>query len=115
MLIEPLHNPRPVELPENPGFGVMYTNRMFVQQHTQDKGWHDQRVTAFGPISIHLVAQVLHIGLDIFEGTKAYRRPDGNINLFRVDRNMARLNRSARVWVCRRSMQIRTWATSKHW
>jgi len=95
MIIEPLNNPRPVELPENPGFGVMYTNRMFVQQHTQDKGWHGQRVTAFGPISMHPVAQVLHIGLDIFEGTKAYRRPDGNINLFRVDRNMARLNRSA--------------------
>ncbi len=95
MIIETLNNPRPVELPDNPGFGVMYTNRMFVQQHTQDKGWHDQRVTAFGPISMHPVAQVLHIGLDIFEGTKAYRRPDGNINLFRVDRNMARLNRSA--------------------
>jgi branched-chain amino acid aminotransferase len=37
----------------------------------------------------------LFVGLDIFEGTKAYRRPDGHINLFRVDRNMARLNRSA--------------------
>ena len=31
-----------------------------------------------------------------FEGLKAYRRPDGGINLFRPDENSKRLNRSAR-------------------
>jgi branched-chain amino acid aminotransferase len=31
----------------------------------------------------------------IFDGTKAYLRPDGNLNLFRVDRNAIRFNRSA--------------------
>ena len=95
MIIETLQNPRPAIFPDNPGFGRLYTNRMFTQHYTQDKGWHDARIGAFGPLPMHPVAQVLHIGLDIFEGTKAYRRPDGHINLFRVDRNMARLNRSA--------------------
>jgi branched-chain amino acid aminotransferase len=31
----------------------------------------------------------------IFDGTKAYRRADGGINLFRVEKNAARFNRSA--------------------
>ena len=31
----------------------------------------------------------------VLEGTKAYRRSDGNINLFRNDRNAERFNRSA--------------------
>ena len=95
MIIETLQNPRPAIFPDNPGFGRLYTNRMFTQHYTQDQGWHDARIGAFGPLPMHPVAQVLHIGLAIFEGTKAYRRADGNINLFRVDRNMARLNRSA--------------------
>jgi branched-chain amino acid aminotransferase len=42
---------------------------------------------------------VLHYGQAIFEGLKAYRRSDGKVQLFRPDRNMARLNHSARL-VC---------------
>ncbi len=38
---------------------------------------------------------VLHYGQEIFEGLKAYRRPDGRINLFRPWENAARFNRSA--------------------
>ena len=95
MIIDPLENPRAVAVPENPGFGLIYTNRMFTQHFTPEYGWHDARIQAFGPLPLHPVAQVLHIGLDIFEGTKAYRRPDGNLNLFRIERNMARMNRSA--------------------
>jgi branched-chain amino acid aminotransferase len=42
---------------------------------------------------------VLHYGQAVFEGLKAYRTSDGRIQLFRPDRNMARLNRSAQ-FVC---------------
>jgi branched-chain amino acid aminotransferase len=40
-------------------------------------------------------AQVFHNGQMIFDGSKAYRRPDGDINLFRVEKNAERFNRSA--------------------
>jgi branched-chain amino acid aminotransferase len=40
-------------------------------------------------------AQVFHNGQMVFDGTKAYRRDDGRINLFRVERNAERFNRSA--------------------
>ena len=33
MIIEPLHNTRPVTLPADLGFGRTYTNRMFTQHY----------------------------------------------------------------------------------
>ena len=95
MIIEPLHNARPVTLPADLGFGRTYTNRMFTQHYNNERGWHDAVIGAFKPLAVHPAAQVLQIGLDVFDGFKAYRRSDGHINLFRPDRNIARLNRSA--------------------
>ena len=40
-------------------------------------------------------AAALHYGQQVFEGLKAYRRPDGGVNLFRPDQNAARMARSA--------------------
>lgn len=93
--IEPVPNPRPVQFAAELGFGRYFTNRMFTQRYSADKGWHDPVIGAFRPIELDPAAQVLHCGQDVFEGTKAYPRPDGRVNLFRIDRNMARLNRSA--------------------
>ena len=73
MIIEPLHNTRPVTLPADLGFGRTYTNRMFTQHYTNERGWHDAVIGAFKPLAVHPAAQVLQIGLDVFEGFKAYR------------------------------------------
>ena len=94
--VEPLTNPRPVKLPAEFGFGRYFTNRMFTQRYTPEKSWHDAVIGAYRPLDLDPAAQVLHSGQNIFEGTKAYLRPDGRVNLFRIDRNMARFNRSAR-------------------
>ncbi len=93
--IEPLANPRPVHFPEVLGFGRYFTNRMFMQRFSPEAGWHDAAIVAYQPLSLDPASQVLHCGQDVFEGTKAYWRPDGKINLFRVDQNIARFNRSA--------------------
>jgi branched-chain amino acid aminotransferase len=93
--IEALVNPRPARLPADLGFGRYFTNRMFSQRYTPDRGWHDAVIGPYRPIELDPAAQILHSGQNIFEGTKAYRRPDGQVNLFRIDRNMARFNRSA--------------------
>lgn len=81
---------------DNFGFGQMMSNRMFTQRYTVEKGWHDATIGPYGPLSLDPATAVLHYAQEIFEGTKAYRRPDGNVNLFRPWENMKRFNDSAR-------------------
>jgi branched-chain amino acid aminotransferase len=77
------------------GFGRYFTNRMFTRHFSPESGWHDAAIVAYQPLALDPASQVLHCGQDVFEGAKAYRRPDGKINLFRIDQNMSRFNRSA--------------------
>lgn len=83
-------------LPAELGFGRYFTDRMFTRQYTRERGWHDAVIGPYRPITLDPAAQVLHNGQMIFDGTKAYHRPDGHLNLFRPERNAERFNRSAR-------------------
>ena len=76
------------------GFGSVFTDHMFLMNYTDREGWHNARIVPFGPISVSPAASVLHYGTEVFEGLKAYRRPDGAVQLFRPWENVARLNRS---------------------
>lgn len=76
------------------GFGTVFTDHMFLMDYSADKGRHDARVVPYGPITMSPAASVLHYGTEVFEGMKAYRRPDGDVQLFRPWENVARLNRS---------------------
>ncbi|MDD6063929.1 MAG: branched-chain amino acid aminotransferase [Clostridiales bacterium] len=76
------------------GFGTVFTDHMFLMDYTDCDGWHNARIVPFGPISVSPAASVLHYGTEVFEGLKAYRRPDGEVQLFRPWENVARLNRS---------------------
>lgn len=77
------------------GFGKYFTDHMFVADYTAGQGWHDARIVPYGNISISPACTALHYGAEIFEGLKAYRRPDGEIQLFRPIENARRMNRSA--------------------
>lgn len=81
---------------ENLGFGKVFTDHMVVVRWTQEKGWHDAKVTARKPLEIDPAASVLHYAQEIFEGMKAYRAEDGRILLFRPEQNASRFNESAR-------------------
>ena len=59
------------------------------------QGWHDARVTAYGPLSLDPATAVLHYAQEIFEGLKAYRHADGSVWTFRPEANAARMQRSA--------------------
>ena len=89
-------NPHPGTLPPSNqlGFGTVFTDHMFVMDYTEKDGWHNARVVPYGPIALSPAASVLHYGTEVFEGLKAYRRPDGEVQLFRPWENIARLNRS---------------------
>jgi len=94
--IHPLPNGAPSRpLPEKLGFGQIFTDRMFTQKYSEEKGWHDAQIEPYGPFSLDPATVVFHYAQTIFEGTKAYRRPDGHLNLFRPWENAARFNRSA--------------------
>lgn len=80
----------------NPGFGITFTDHMVLATWTPQKGWHDARVTAYGPLSLMPAAAVLHYAQEIFEGMKAYRHQDGSIWTFRPEANAQRMIRSAR-------------------
>jgi branched-chain amino acid aminotransferase len=76
-------------------FGKVFSNRMFTQEYTSERGWHNAQIGLYRPIVLDPAAAVFHYGQEIFEGTKAYRRADGKVNLFRPWENAARFNRSA--------------------
>jgi len=77
------------------GFGSVFSDHMFTQQYEAGQGWHNAEITPYHNIELDPSASVLHYGQEIFEGLKAYRKPDGKINLFRPLENLKRFNRSA--------------------
>ncbi|HWH48792.1 MAG TPA: branched-chain amino acid aminotransferase [Burkholderiales bacterium] len=93
--VEPSDDGAPKQLPNELGFGRVFTSRMFTQRYASGKGWHDAVIGPYRPLALDPAAEVFHCGQMIFDGTKAYRRPDGNLNLFRVQKNAERFNKSA--------------------
>ncbi len=77
------------------GFGKYFTDHMFIMDYSREEGWHDARIVPFENISLHPASTVLHYGSEIFEGLKAYRRKDGEVQLFRPIENIRRMNNSA--------------------
>lgn len=95
--VQPIDESVTRKLPETDlGFGRLMTNRLFSQRYTAEKGWHDPVIGPYQPFTLDPATAVFHYAQEIFEGTKAYRRPDGSINLFRPWENMKRFNNSAR-------------------
>ena len=82
-------------LPRELGFGNAFSDHMFSQWYDADRGWHDALIGPFQHLTLHPAAAVLHYAQEIFEGLKAYRRPDGGVNLFRPQENIRRFNASA--------------------
>ena len=76
-------------------FGTDFTDHMFVMDFEEEKGWYDPRVEPYGPLSLDPATAVLHYGQGLFEGLKAFRGKDGKIRLFRPDKHVQRLNRTA--------------------
>jgi branched-chain amino acid aminotransferase len=79
------------EILANPGFGTFFTDHMLTAEWTPEQGWHDARVTAYGPLSLDPATAVLHYAQETFEGMKAYRHADGSIWTFRPEENAKRM------------------------
>ena len=78
-----------------PGFGQIFTDHMVKVEWSEDRGWHDARLEAYGPLTLDPATSVFHYAQEVFEGLKAYRQASGPIVTFRPQANAARFNRSA--------------------
>lgn len=87
------------------GFGIYYTDHMLVIDHTEGIGWHDARIVPYAPLQLDPAAMVLHYAMESFEGMKAYRTPDGAVQLFRPDKNAQRMM-NTNVRMCLPSLPI---------
>ncbi|MEU9665459.1 branched-chain amino acid aminotransferase [Streptomyces bobili] len=92
----PLSDAERTAILANPGFGRHFTDHMVTIKWTEGRGWHDGQLVPYAPIPLDPATNVLHYAQEIFEGLKAYRRPDGSVATFRPDQNAKRFQRSAR-------------------
>lgn len=80
---------------ENLGFNYIKTDLRYLS-HWKDGNWDEGVLTEDNQLHISEGSTVLHYGQSCFEGLKAYRTKDGDINLFRPEENAKRMQRSCR-------------------
>lgn len=85
-----------VKLPDNLGFGGIFTDHIFEMEYEEGKGWINAQIKPLEALSLHPATVVFHYGQTIFEGLKAYKTEKGEIRLFRADKNFERMNNSAK-------------------
>lgn len=79
----------------NLGFGKIFSDHMFVVEYHNGQ-WQNARIMPYGPLPFSPAISALHYGQAIFEGLKAYKNPQGEVQIFRPEKNAERLNHSAR-------------------
>jgi branched-chain amino acid aminotransferase len=84
--------------PQRPAFGTLLTSHMAVASHA-DGRWSTSEIKPVAPLELSPAAHVLHYASTCFEGFKAFRRADGSVHVFRMDRHIARMRQSARQLV----------------
>lgn len=77
------------------GFNYIKTDLRY-RSHWKDGSWDEGVLTEDNQMHISEGSTALHYGQSCFEGLKAYRTKDGDINLFRPDQNAERMQRSCR-------------------
>ena len=81
------------ELRDNSPFGAVFSDHMLVADYANGK-WGEPRIVPYGAQAIAAAPAVAHYGQGIFEGFKAFPRPNGGAVVFRPQANHARMNRT---------------------
>ena len=77
------------------GFDYIKTDYRFIAKWKDGK-WDEGKLTEDNMLVISEASPALHYGQQCFEGLKAYRTKSGEVQLFRVDRNAARMQSSCK-------------------
>jgi branched-chain amino acid aminotransferase len=75
-------------------FGKTFSDHMFVADYA-DGEWKNFQIVPYGEIGLSPAISSLHYGQSFFEGIKAYKHEDGQVTVFRPDKNAIRFNKSA--------------------
>ncbi|HTV49624.1 MAG TPA: branched-chain amino acid aminotransferase [Steroidobacteraceae bacterium] len=81
-----------------PPFGSVLTEVMALAWFREGQ-WTPAQIVPTAALPIHPAAHALHYGSSCFEGFKAYRRADGEVHIFRLQRHIERMRQSARALV----------------
>jgi branched-chain amino acid aminotransferase len=79
---------------DNLQFGKTFSDHMFTADYDGNE-WKNFRIVPYGEIGLSPAISALHYGQAFFEGLKAYKHADGQVSVFRPDKNARRLNKSA--------------------
>jgi branched-chain amino acid aminotransferase len=79
---------------DNLPFGKTFSDHMFVADYA-DGEWKNFQIIPYGEIGLSPAISALHYGQAFFEGLKAYKHADGQVSVFRPDKNAVRFNKSA--------------------
>ncbi len=78
----------------NVAFGTVAAGMMVIAE-AHDGVFSAPRVQPTASFTLHPFAHCLHYGSTCFEGLKAHRGADGAVRIFRLDRHVARMRRTA--------------------
>lgn len=95
LIIEKNTKPGSLKNPEELVFGANFTDHMISIEWNKTDGWLAPHITPYQNLSLDPATCVFHYAFECFEGMKAYKDKSGKIRLFRPDKNMERLNKSA--------------------
>lgn len=77
-------------------FGTVFAPRMAICQY-REGAWQPWVMQDTGPLPMHPAAHVFHYASCCFEGLKAYKFDNGDVRMFRMDKNIERMRMSARM------------------
>ena len=96
MIIQKSTNPRISTFdPNNFAFGNTFIDHMIICEYENGK-WGDVKLIPYGPIGFTPAMMGVNYGQACFEGMKAYKDKDGQVFLFRPEKNFQRINKSAK-------------------
>lgn len=76
-------------------FGQLLSDHMLVADYIDGK-WQNVKICPYGDLTLSPAISALHYGQAIFEGIKAFKFENGQVNIFRPDQNFERFNISAK-------------------
>ncbi len=81
--------------PQDFSFGNTFIDHMIICEY-EHGAWGDVKLVPYGPLPFSPAMMGVNYGQACFEGMKAYKDKDGQVFLFRPEKNLERINKSAK-------------------
>ncbi|KAH8703316.1 putative branched-chain amino acid aminotransferase [Talaromyces proteolyticus] len=95
LLVKQADKLKPLQPADKLQFGRSFTDHILSVSWDVNTGWTEPVIEPYKSLELDPAAAVFHYAFCCFEGMKAYKDAQGNVRLFRPERNIQRLNRSA--------------------